>query len=186
LIMGDAGQLDANDYLADCFRLARRVWDDGYRPDYMVALWRGGAPPGIVVQEYFRWRGHDPYHTAIRTQSLEGVLYGGGFDIKGLEHVIDEVQAHESLLIIDDLFQSGRTIFEVSEYIRRRARRNTPEIRVATVYFCRSRQRFLVGPHYWLHETEEPPIFPHQLTALDLGELAGRDPELVAAIRGND
>jgi hypothetical protein len=75
-------------------------------------------------------------------------------------------------------------MFEVSEYIRRRARRNTPEIRVATVYFCRGRQRFLVGPHYWLHETAEPPIFPHQLTALDQDTLQRQDPELFEAIRG--
>jgi hypoxanthine phosphoribosyltransferase len=178
--------LAANDYLADCFRLARMVWEDDYRPDFMVALWRGGAPPGIVLQEYFRWRGHDPYHTAIRTQSLEGVRYGGGFDIKGLEHVIDEVEADQSLLIIDDLFATGRTIYEVSEYIRRRARRNTPEIRVATVYFRRSQQRFLVGPHYWLHETDDLPVFPHQLTKMDLASLAATDPELAATIAGTE
>jgi hypoxanthine phosphoribosyltransferase len=183
--MDEGAPLEADDYLADCFRLARMVWEDDFRPDFMVALWRGGAPPGIVMQEYFRWRGHDPYHTAIRTQSLEGVLYGGGFDIKGLEHVIDEVEATQSLLIIDDLFETGRTTFEVCEYIRRRARRNTPEIRVAAVYFRRSAQRFLIGPHYWLHETDERPVFPHQLTAMDPAQLANSDAELAAVLRGD-
>ena len=73
--------IDPNSYLVDCFRLARHIWDDGYRPDFLVGLWRGGAPPGIVIQEFFRWKGHDPYHTAIRTQSLEGVLQPADFDI---------------------------------------------------------------------------------------------------------
>lgn len=183
---GQRPVLEPDDYLADCFRLARLIWRDGYRPDFLVALWRGGTPPGIAIQEFFRWKGHDFYHTAIRTQSLEGVLQGGGFDIRGLEHVIDEVEAEHSLLIVDDLFDTGRTMYEVIEYLRRRARRNTPEIRVATVYFRPERRSFLVGPHYYLHETEEPPVFPHQLTEMDPETVRGVDAELYEAIWGKD
>lgn len=185
--MGDVEQpvIEANEYLVDCFRLARKIWDDGYRPDFLIALWRGGAPPGLVIQEFFRWKGYDPYHTAIRTQSLEGVLGGGGFDIKGLEHVIDEVEASNRLLLVDNLFDTGRTMYEVNEYLRRRARRNMPEIRVATVYFRPSRQRFLVGPHYFLHETAVRPVFPHRLTEMDRQEMEARDPGLAAAVWGS-
>ena len=176
--------LDANEYLADSFRLARRIWEDGYRPDFLIALWRGGAPPGIAIQEYFRWRGHDPYHTALRTQSLEGVRGGGGFDIKGAEHVIAEVCSDQQMLIVDDLFDTGRTMYEVSEYLRGRARRNTPEIRVATVYFRPTRRRFLVGPHYYLHECEEAPVFPHRFRDMPREQLEQSDPELAATIWG--
>ncbi len=176
--------LDANDYLADCFRLARRIWESGFRPDFLVALWRGGAPPGIVIQEYFRWRGHDPYHTAIRTQSLEGVRHGDGYDIRGLKHVTDIVCADQQMLLVDDLFDTGRTMFEVIEYVRRVARRNTPEIRVATVYFRPHRRRFLVGPDYWLHETQARPIFPHQLTLMPRPRLEREDPELAETLWG--
>jgi len=174
--------LDPDEYLADCFRLARKIWEDEYRPDFLVALWRGGAPPGIVIQEFLRWKGHDPYHTAIRTQSLEGVRGGGGYDIKGLEHVIDVVEATDRMLLVDNLFNTGRTMFEVTEYLRRRARRNMPEIRVATVYYRPAHRSFLVGPHYYLHETEQIPIFPHRLTELDRGRVQNWDPELAAAI----
>ena len=125
--------IDPNSYLVDCFRLARRIWDDGYRPDFLVGLWRGGAPPGVVIQEFFRWKGHDPYHTAIRTQSLEGVSHGEGFDIKGFGHVLDEVQADDQLLLVDDFFDTGRTIYEVLRHLRHQARRNTPEVKVAVV-----------------------------------------------------
>lgn len=170
--------IDPNDYLVDCFRLARRIWEDGYRPDFLIGLWRGGAPPGIVIQEYFRWKGHDPYHTAIRTQSLEGVLYGDGMDIKGLEHVIDIVEADDRMLIVDDLFDTGRTIYEVTEYLQRRARRNMPEVRVAAVYYRPARRRFLVGPHYHLHGVDRLPVFPHRLTGMSEGEIRDRDPEL--------
>lgn len=163
--------IDPDDYLLDCFRLARKIWDDGYRPDFLVGLWRGGAPPGIVIQEFFRWRGQDPYHTAIRTQSLEGVLYGDGFDIKGFEHVIDVVEADQRMLIVDDLFETGRTMYEVVRYLRRHARRNTPEVRVAVVHYRPALRRFLVGPHYWLRATDARPVFPDRPTRMTEAEV---------------
>lgn len=174
--------LDPDDYLADCFRLARMIWEDGYRPDFLIALWRGGTAPGIAIQEYFRWRGHDPYHTAIRTQSLEIVRQGGGFDIKGLEHVVDEICAEHQLLIVDDLYQTGRTIHEVREHLRRGARRNMPDVRVATVYHCAAGRQYDVGPHYTVHEVQERPVFPHQLTLMEPAQVKAADPELAAAI----
>ena len=33
------------------FKLAAQVFE-GFRPDYIVGIWRGGAPIGIAVQEY--------------------------------------------------------------------------------------------------------------------------------------
>ena len=170
--------VDANGYLADCFRLARRIWDDGYRPDFLIALWRGGAPPGIVIHEYFRSQGHDPYHTAIRTRSLESVRGADGFDIKGLEHVIDAVDAEHRLLIVDDLFDTGRTVHEVIDYLDRRARRNMPEIRSAAVYFRPARRSFLVGPHYYLHAVDAKPIFPHRVSEMSQPRLRVADPQL--------
>jgi len=175
--------IDPDAYLVDCFRLARKIWDDGYRPDFLVGLWRGGAPPGIVIQEFLRWKGLDPYHTAIRTQSLEGVQHGDGFDIKGFEHVIDEIGAEDRLLLVDDLFDTGRTIYEVVRYLRQKARRNTPEVRVAVVYYRAHRRRFGVGPDYYLHEVEARPLPPYRMTQLSDEELGAIDPELQRALR---
>jgi hypoxanthine phosphoribosyltransferase len=174
--------IDPNDYLLDSFRLARRIWDDGYRPDFLVGLWRGGAPPGIVIQEFFRWKGHDPYHTAIRTQSLEGVLYGNGFDIKGFEHVLDVVEAEHQLLLVDDFFNTGRTVYEVISHLHRKARRNAPEVRVATVYYRPTTRRFLVGPDYYLHEVDTQPLLPYRLTELTEGDARAISPELAEAL----
>lgn len=176
--------LDADEYLADSFRLARKIWADGCRPDFMIALWRGGAPPGIAIQEFFRWKGHDFYHTAIRTQSLEGIVQGGGYDIRGLEHVIDNVDADHSLLVVDNFVDTGRTVFEVVDHIRRGARRNTPRIQVASVYVRAGRRRHEIEPDYWLHEVEQVPVFPHELRVMDPVQMRADDPQLHAAIWG--
>ena len=41
--------LDPREYLRDCWRLARKVYDSGWRPDVLLVLWRGGAAPGVEV-----------------------------------------------------------------------------------------------------------------------------------------
>jgi hypoxanthine phosphoribosyltransferase len=176
--------IDPNDYLVDSFHLARKIWDDGYRPDFLIGLWRGGAPPGIVIQEFFRWKGHDPYHTAIRTQSLEGVGQGGGFDIKGFEHVLDVVEAGDQMLLVDDVLNTGQTVYEVVRYLRQRARRNAPEVRVATVYYRPQQRRFPVCPDYYLHEVDDPPALPYRLTQIAEDDVRDFSPELHEVLYG--
>ena len=43
----------SEDLIQDSFRLAWQVYEDGYRPNYIIGVWRGGAPIGIAVQEFF-------------------------------------------------------------------------------------------------------------------------------------
>ena len=52
----------------DSVRLGRRVWADGFRPDFLIGIWRGGTPPGIIIHEFLRMKGVEPYHTTIKTQ----------------------------------------------------------------------------------------------------------------------
>ena len=42
--------LDAQILLEDSFRLAADVYRSGFRPSFIVAVWRGGAPMGIAMQ----------------------------------------------------------------------------------------------------------------------------------------
>ena len=37
--------LSANDYLHDTWKLAASVRASGWKPDILIALWRGGAGP---------------------------------------------------------------------------------------------------------------------------------------------
>ena len=98
--------------------------------------------------------------------------------------MLDVVEADDQLLLVDDFFDSGRTIYEVVSYLRRKARRNAPEVRVATVYFRPAGRRFLVGPDYYLHEVEDPPLLPDRLSELSEDEVRALDPELYEPLYG--
>ncbi len=51
--------IDANQLLEDSFRLAWQVFESGYRPNYVVGVWRGGAPVGVAVHELLDTLGVD-------------------------------------------------------------------------------------------------------------------------------
>lgn len=177
--------VDAGTLLLQSLRLARRIWDDGFRPDYLVGVWRGGTPPGLAIHEYFRLRGHDPYHTAIKTQSYRGMQRGAeGVEVKGLEHVIDVVEAEDRMLIVDDVFDTGHTMVAILEQIRSRARRNAPECRTATVYYKPARNETDLEPDYHQVADDRWIVFPHEVEGLTEEEIRRHRPRLHPVLFG--
>ena len=53
--------------LEDSFTLAWTAYESGFRPNYIIGVWRGGAPIGIAVQEFLEVMGISSDHIAIRT-----------------------------------------------------------------------------------------------------------------------
>jgi len=174
--------VDARTLLVNSVKLARRVWDDGYRPDYLIGVWRGGMPPGVAIHEFFRTRGHDPYHTTIKTQSYSGMQRGEGkVEIKGLNHIIDVINASDRVLIVDDVFDTGHTMVAIITEIRARARRNAPECRVATVYYKPEKNETQLEPNYYEVADNRWIVFPHEIEGLSDDELRRYRPDVYEA-----
>jgi len=57
--------IKAQQLLDDSFKLAWQVYESGYRPNYIVGVWRGGAPIGIAVQEFLDVLGVESDHIII-------------------------------------------------------------------------------------------------------------------------
>ena len=128
----------AEDLIQDSFNLALKVFEDGYRPNYIIGVWRGGAPIGIAVQELFSVLGVPSDHIAIRTSSYAADIDQrlGGIRVHGLNYLVKNVTAEDRLLIVDDVFDTGRTVDAVIKRLEALARLNTPgDIRVAVPYY---------------------------------------------------
>jgi hypoxanthine phosphoribosyltransferase len=72
-IIMDKIVLSAKTLLEDSFKLGLRVLESGFRPTMIIALWRGGTPVGMAVQEIMAYCGVEADHIAIRTSSYHGV-----------------------------------------------------------------------------------------------------------------
>jgi len=177
--------LTAQDLLEDSFKLGLQVIESGFQPTLIIAIWRGGTPVGMAVQEILAYCGVESDHIAIRTSSYIGVDERGTVAVHGLNYIVKKVCHDDRVLIIDDVFDTGNTIVAVIEELTRRARGNTPEdIRVAVPWFKPTRNETDVVPDYFLHETAEWLVFPHELDALTPEEMRQYRPELCDIVYG--
>ena len=60
----DKVYINAQDLLEDSFQLATNIYDSGFRPHFIVGIWRGGTPVGIAVQEFLEYKGVETDHIA--------------------------------------------------------------------------------------------------------------------------
>ncbi len=172
--------LTAQQLLEDSFRLGARVLRDRYEPTLIVAIWRGGTPVGMAVQELIGYCGIESDHIAIRTSSYSGVDERmSKVNVHGLDYIVDKVVPEDRLLIVDDVFDTGHTITAVIQELERRTRNNMPDnVRVAVPWYKPNRNQTSRVPDYWVHETDEWLVFPHELDALTLDEMKERRPDL--------
>lgn len=178
--------LSAQGLLEDSFRLGCQVLRDGFRPTLIMAIWRGGTPVGMAVQELMAFCGVDADHIAIRTASYDGMeRCKGSVQVYGLDYIVKKVRHDDALLIVDDVFDTGHTIAAVIEELRRRARKNMPEqVRVAVPWFKPARNQTTMEPDYFLHRSDDWLVFPHELDSLTEDELATHKPELAKLMYG--
>jgi hypoxanthine phosphoribosyltransferase len=170
--------IHAQELLLDSFRLGLQIYNSGFRPNFIVGVWRGGTPVGIAVQEILDTHGVKTDHIAIRTTSYSGIgQREKKVRVHGLGYVISNANWEDSLLIVDDVFDTGLSIQAVIETLRRKARRNTPkDIRIATPWFKPGNNRTDMIPDYFIHQTEQWLIFPHELDGLSREEIMENKP----------
>ena len=175
--------LSAQNLLEDSFELGVRILEDDFKPTMIIAIWRGGTPVGTAVQEILAYAGVEADHIAIRTSSYHGVDARGDVAVHGLNYIIKKICHDDRVLIVDDVFDTGNTIKAVIEELGRRARDNTPEdIRIAVPWFKPSRNETDLVPDYFVHETAEWLVFPHELDALTPEELREARPAIAAIV----
>jgi hypoxanthine phosphoribosyltransferase len=180
--------ITANDLLRDSFLLATRIYESGFRPDFLVGLWRGGSAVGIAVQEGLEYLGVQTDHIGIRTSYSgepaysEMVSKADQIQVHGLKYLLERLCSHHSLLIVDDVFSTGSSASAVVTQLKKGLRRNLPEdIRVATVWY-RPTEKTLHTPDYYVARTDDWLVLPYELSGLSLQELRDHRPELDAVI----
>ena len=178
--MVDKVYLSAQDLLEDSFRLALEVYNSGFRPNFIVGVWRGGTPVGIAVQELLDYFEVKTDHISIRTSSYTGIgTRGKEVRVHGLDYLIRNVNAPDSLLIVDDVFDTGLSIKAVIDTLKTKARLNTPhDIRIATPWFKPANNKTDLVPDYFIHQSEDWLVFPHELKGLSRSEVLANKPGL--------
>ena len=171
--------IQADQLLKDSYNLAWKIYKQGFKPDFIIGIWRGGAPVGIAVQEFLDYLGVKSDHIAIRTSYYSDInSTRDTVQVYGLNYVIKQLKQNDSLLIVDDVYDSGMSINKVIEELQEACKKNMPEIQVATPYFKPKNNKTDRTPDYYIHETDQWLVFPHELQGLTLEEIKSNKPEL--------
>jgi hypoxanthine phosphoribosyltransferase len=170
--------ISAESLLRDSLELGARIVRSGFRPTFLVAIWRGGAPIGITVQEVLEYHGIHADHISIRTSSYTGIdQQAKTVRVHALDYLVSRLSAEDELLLIDDVFDSGRSLEAVIAELERRCRRNLPaKIRIATAYYKPTRNRSALTPDYFVRATDNWLVFPHEIQGLTRQEILDHKP----------
>jgi len=169
--------LDEDTLIEESFQLATQIMASDFKPTFIVGLWRGGSSVGIYVQECLQTLGVKTDHISIRTSY-------GGFDsyqqkvncdqpirVHGLTYLVKKLNADDKLLIVDDMYRSGKNAHAVIGELKQRLRKNMPsDVRIATVWKKASLPDN-AGPDYYIHATNDWVVFPYELQGLSLDEI---------------
>jgi len=177
--------ISAQELLEDSYRLGVEVINSGFRPDFIVAIWRGGTPVGIAIQELLQHFNIPTDHISLRTSLYAGIAKTQNkVRVHGLGYLVKNLNAHNSLLIVDDVFDSGKSIKAVIEQLSLRTRRNTPQqIKVATPWYKPGNNATDRVPDFYLHETDQWLVFPHEINGLSEQELKNDKASLYAIMQ---
>ena len=178
----------ADDLLRDSFQLAADIFEAGFKPDFLVGLWRGGSAVGIAVQEGLDYFGVKTDHIAIRTSYTgarsysEMISKGDNIRVHGLQYLLENLCSHHSMLIVDDVYSTGSSVNAVLRQLAQKTRRNLPrDIRVATVWY-RPSEKTLRTPEYFVHETNDWLVLPYEMSGFSIQELKANRPEMKALL----
>lgn len=141
--------LSADEFQEDCWTLAEKLYASGWRPDYLLGLWRGGAWPCVSVDECFRTKGWKTDCIPLKCWSYSGVNSNEG-ELKFFleKEVFSCLQPGKRVLVIDDVFDTGKTAAEVLKRLKERGL----EARFASVYFKPEKNQTSIKPDYYVKE----------------------------------
>lgn len=162
------------------FDLAKKILSDGFKPTWIIALWRGGCPIGMAVQGFLKHYGCDADHIAVRTSSYDTTGNQRQIRVHGLEYIVKNMKCTDTVLLVDDVFDSGRSIQALIEKMKRKLRNNFPNntdnVRIAAVYYKPKNNKTQLIPNYYCVETEDWLVFSHEfedLTPHEIQEFMG-------------
>jgi len=177
--------------MEDSFRLGVQIFNAGFRPTFIVGLWRGGSTVGIYVQECLQTLGVQSDHIAIRT-SYEGAAdYNEsinnpdkGIRVHGTQYLLETLNTKDKLLIVDDVFSTGRSVDAVIQRLKTRLKRNMPtELKVASLWYKPDARRTQREPDFYQGKTSDWLVLPYELSGLNDDELRQHKPLAADLIR---
>ena len=173
--------LSATDFLRDSWRLAALVKGSGWKPDLLIALWRGGAFVGVSLHEFFKASGWNIQHIPLKCASYTGIGENAGEVVFTLgDEIFGLLRKGDKVLVVDDVFDTGKT----AKAVKARIDVTGAEMRMACVYWKPEKNKTDLKPDYFVKNVgNDWIVFPHEIEGLTPDEVRTKDPLLAELLQ---
>ncbi|MGO9413306.1 MAG: phosphoribosyltransferase [Spirochaetia bacterium] len=167
----------------NAIRLADRINREGFVPDVIYVSLRGGAYMGNVISEYFKIMRRDKrpvYYAAVVARSYRDIGAQDKVRVDGWTYNPAYLRSGDKVLLVDDIFDSGRTVNHLVEIIMEQGiprqdvrvavhdykirRYVTKQLPVQPDYWCRFHELATAEDDFWIH------YMSHELVGLTEAE----------------
>lgn len=131
--------------------LAGRIRKDGFKPDIIVGISRGGWPPARVLSDLLS----NPNVANVRAEFYLGIAETGSEPT--LTQPVSVKTRGKKILIVDEVADTGKSLRMVREHI---VKEGAKEARTVTVYY---KPWSIVRPDYFAKETSDWIVFPWEI-----------------------
>lgn len=176
--------LTFNEMRNDALKLAHRIQKEGFVPDIIYCAMRGGAYLANVISEYFKLvtpQEKPILFAAVVAHSYQHPQESGEVTIEGWTYPPDCIQPTDKILLVDDIFDSGKTLNRLVEVLQGKGIARQ-QIKIAVhdykIYHYHQKQPAIL-PDFWcrkweIHSPGQNPwihYLSHELVGLTSEEL---------------
>lgn len=182
----------------DALKIAHKIYKDGFIPDVIYCSLRGGAYMANVISEYFKILSkekgfHPALYAGVVARSYSDIAQHTKVYIDGWTYPPENLRPGDKILLVDDIFDSGRTINCLVETLMNSRGFSRNDIKVVVhdyKYFTYLDEQLPIQPDYYCRKFEitKPEknrwihYMSHELVGLTQEELQKnyyeKDPEL--------
>jgi hypoxanthine phosphoribosyltransferase len=131
--------------------LADKIRKNGFKPDIIVGVSRGGWPPARVMSDLLG----NPNLANVKVEFYLGVAETKGAPV--LKQPVSVDVQGKKVLVVDEVADTGKSLKLIKQHI---TERGASEVKIATVYY---KPWSIVKPDYYEGETRRWIVFPWEI-----------------------
>ncbi len=128
--------------------LASRIRRNGFKPDIIVGVARGGWPPARIMSDLLE----NPEVANVKAEFYLGVAETKGEPV--ITQPVSVPVKNKKILIVDDVADTGKSLALVKEHLEEQG---ASDVKIATIY---SKPWSIITPDYFERKTSHWIIFP--------------------------
>lgn len=156
--MGNKQFLSYNTVRNNALKIAHKIYHDGFVPDVIYTSLRGGAYMANVISEYFkivRKDFHPVLYAAVVARSYTDIHMSDKVMIDGWTYAPDYLRHGDKIMLVDDIFDTGRTINALVEILLQKGiPRKDIKVVVHDYKDFSYKEKLPIVPDYWCRKFE--------------------------------